>query len=818
MYAFLSKLFDADFMSHGSCYFWQPEIVWLHVVSDALITISYYAIPFGLIYFVHKRKDLPFSWIFLLFGAFIIACGTTHLLEIWSVWFGTYRLTGIVKLATALISVGTAITLVPLIPKALTLPSPTAFQELNETLEQQVEERTRELEEARRELEIKVRDLEQAQGFLQKRELELGLFIDHTPAAIAIFDLDMRFLRCSGRWLEDYRQQDNVLIGKTYYEVFPEDADRWQAVHARCLRGEVEKCDGEPITQQDGTVEWLKWEMHPWRNATGEIGGLIMSTEFITSQKELEQALRDSEMRYQDLYENAPDMYVSVDSETSHIVQCNQTLSTTTGYAKEEMIGHPVLDMYHPDCHDQAHAAFQMFVADGVVNDKELQLQCKDGRKLDVSLNVRAIRDENGNIVASRSSWRDITDRKQAERMVQAERRRFQRTFEQAAVGIAHVGPDGRWMRVNNRLCDIVGYTREELLEKTFQDITHPDDLDKDLKQVHRMLAGEITNYTMEKRYLKKSGEVVWINLTVSLVRNDDNEPDYFISVVEDIETRKRMEEQIQQVNLDLEKRVEERTAALHTANEQLQTYTRELKQRNQELEEFAYVASHDLQEPLRKIQAFGDRLSDRFEDVLPEQGQDYLSRMKQAARRMQTLIADLLTLSRVTTRAKPFEPVDIATVVKGVLSDLEARIEDTNGQVEVEPLPKIEADQGQMRQLFQNLIANALKFHQQDVAPHVKISSHIPDDTVNGNDRWWTFTVEDNGIGFDEKYKDRIFQSFERLHGRNNYEGTGMGLAICRKIVERHSGSIIAEGKLGEGSKFTIKLPVTHNGGAVHE
>ena len=244
------------------------------------------------------------------------------------------------------------------------------------------------------------------------------------------------------------------------------------------------------------------------------------------------------------------------------------------------------------------------------------------------------------------------------------------------------------------------------------------------------------------------------------------------------------------------------------------------LTQSNRELQDFASVASHDLQEPLRKIQAFGDRLRQKCDGQLSEAGSDYLARMLNAASRMQTLINDLLTFSRVTTKAQPFSKVDLNVIARDVLSDLEVRIEQTGGSVEVSDLPVIDADPLQMRQLFQNLIANALKFRKLNEPSIVKIFADCDSQIAEGatwalaNAEMWQISVTDNGIGFDEKYLDRIFTVFQRLHGRNAYEGTGVGLAVCRRIVERHNGSITARSKPGQGATFIVKLPSTQRKG----
>ena len=249
-------------------------------------------------------------------------------------------------------------------------------------------------------------------------------------------------------------------------------------------------------------------------------------------------------------------------------------------------------------------------------------------------------------------------------------------------------------------------------------------------------------------------------------------------------------------------------------AERELRAFSRRLERSNRELQDFAYVVSHDLQEPLRKIRAFGDLLTTRYEDAFDDRGRGYLARMQDAAARMQALINDVLTLSRVSTKGKPFEPVDLGEVVREVVSDLETRIAETGAKVDVGELPLVEADPMQMRQLFQNLIGNALKFGRPDVPPRVAVfaaysdGSEAPPDAAPA-DPHCRVMVEDNGIGFDEKHRERIFVPFQRLHGRTEYEGTGMGLAICRRIVERHGGDITATGVPGQGTVFTVSFPV---------
>lgn len=263
-----------------------------------------------------------------------------------------------------------------------------------------------------------------------------------------------------------------------------------------------------------------------------------------------------------------------------------------------------------------------------------------------------------------------------------------------------------------------------------------------------------------------------------------------------EIAERKKLQDELEALNQDLEQRVEERTL-------QLKEYSAHLSRSNQELQDFAYVASHDLQEPLRKIRAFGDILMAEYKTGLGD-GAEYLERMQNAAARMSILIEDLLAFSRVTTRPPVHAMVDLRKIAEEVTGDLEYQIERTKGAVDIGDLPSIEADPTHMRQLFQNLIGNALKFSRPGVPPVVKVWS----ETSKRPKAQYSIYVQDNGIGFDEKYLDRIFSVFQRLHGKDSYEGTGIGLAVVRKIAERYGGSITATSKKNVGSTFTVTFP----------
>lgn len=257
--------------------------------------------------------------------------------------------------------------------------------------------------------------------------------------------------------------------------------------------------------------------------------------------------------------------------------------------------------------------------------------------------------------------------------------------------------------------------------------------------------------------------------------------------------------------NAELEEKVEARTQAL------LQ-YSEELQRSNRELEEFAFVASHDLQEPLRKIRAFGDRLQQKYSSQLGDSGSDYILRMQLASERMSTLIDDLLSFSRVTTKQRPFAKVDLNDVIRRAMDNLDYSIEETNAQLHIDPLPIIDADPSQIAQVFTNLIGNSLKFHLPDIRPIITITceANVASPIADDARAWCCLRHSDQGIGFEAQYAERVFSLFQRLHGRDEYSGTGIGLALCRKIIERHGGTITAQSALGEGAVFTIYLPMT--------
>ncbi|HEX3043699.1 MAG TPA: ATP-binding protein [Bacillota bacterium] len=341
------------------------------------------------------------------------------------------------------------------------------------------------------------------------------------------------------------------------------------------------------------------------------------------------------------------------------------------------------------------------------------------------------------------------------------------------------VDPDGHIVNLNLAAQELLGYGEAELigqpLKKILQDTTGRNEL---MPQAIRNNLGT----SFETRFWTKQGSAIPVSLSTSLLKDNQGEAAGVVIIARDITRMILTEETLVLQSIDLARS-------------------------NHDLNEFTYIVSHDLQEPLRKLITFGDRLKVKYKELLSGEGRDYLDRMQSAASRMQTLINDLLTYSRITTQAQPFLKVDLSQIMKEVLSDLKIRIEQTKSIIEFGKLPSIEADENQMRQLFQNLIGNALKFSTPGISPRVQISSSLL--STAGVDHY-ELTVADNGIGIERECLDKIFGVFQRAHGKDAYEGTGIGLAVCKKIVERHNGSIRVESEPGVGSKFIVRIPVT--------
>lgn len=403
---------------------------------------------------------------------------------------------------------------------------------------------------------------------------------------------------------------------------------------------------------------------------------------------------------------------------------------------------------------------------------------------------------------------------------LQESEERFRSTFEQAAVGIAHVGMDGRFTRVNHRFCEILGYADGEMNGMTFMDITFPEDLERYQTCREHLLEGAGSCAT-DNRYHCKDGSMVWVTQTGSLIMDREGRPKYFIAVIEDISARKAAEDEIRRLNAELEERVIERTAQLEAANESLrreivqriqaqdeicwlnddlERQKRALEMANRELEAFSYSVSHDLQAPLRHVAGFGQVLLEDYGCVLDDDGRQVVQRMQAATSRMGQLIDALLNLSRLSRGQLKRERVDLGDMAREIIGEF--RLAEPERQVTVTIGTGLKAigDGSLLRIVLENLLSNAWKYTGKRKQARIEVGALIEDDST-------VFFVRDNGAGFDMAYAERLFGPFQRLHRREEFEGTGVGLATVQRIIHRHGGRIWAESQVGKGAVFYFTL-----------
>jgi PAS domain S-box-containing protein len=525
----------------------------------------------------------------------------------------------------------------------------------------------------------------------------------------------------------------------------------------------------------------------------------------IAERKQAEDRLRQNEARYRELVQNANNAIIRWTCD-GFISFFNEYAQTFFGYSAEEILGRHV-SILIPEVDSTGGDLTRLI--QGILDHPDRHVQnineniCRNGQRVWMAWTNKPIFDEHGRVKEILAIGMDVTKRKRMEGELEAHRQLLETVVNHmpAAVNIIR-GNDLRLQMVNPAYQsfapgkEMVGRTLEEIWPETgqsFSTLCHrvietgePYQVQDELNMIHRYPDGPL--------------EPAYFSWSLHRVNLPGQEGWGLLNTAWETTERKKMEEALRKSHMELEKRVQARTA-------ELSAMVAKLKQLNQELQEFAFIASHDLQEPLRKIETFSDLIKKSSASLLDQQGKDYLERVLRSANRMRQLLRDLLKFSRVATRSEPFVKVDLVKITREAADVFEAVLQETGGRIEIDNLPGIEADESQMLQLFQNLISNALKFRGSK-APFIRISGQEFDGRLG------EILVKDNGIGFDMQFAKGIFKPFERLHGRSEYEGTGMGLAICRKIVERHGGTIRAESQPGLGSSFIIRLPLRQTEG----
>ncbi len=453
------------------------------------------------------------------------------------------------------------------------------------------------------------------------------------------------------------------------------------------------------------------------------------------------------------------------------------------------------IGFYHPEDQECIKSAVDNAIEERKGFDVELRIVTAKKKVVWVrSIGIPIVR--NNKIVSLQGVFQDIDERKRTEDSLRESRELFRNIFESAAIGVALVDGNGKPILANLSLQNILGYTESELKHMHFADFTHPEDVDKDIQLYQELLEDKIPSYRIDKRYVRKDGEIVWAVLSVSLIHDSFNKPKYAIGMVEDVTAEKQNEIKL----LEAKESLKIRNAQLQKTTNELDKQLRILASSNRDLEEFAFIASHDLQEPLRVISNYSQLLKRRYKSTLADEAQDFLTYIIDGTQRMQKLIRDLLGYSKVGRKQVNFELVNVSQVITDIFEDLQLTIDSTQAQIHFDDDIEIRADPVQLRQLLQNLISNAIKYRNPNESPHIFIK-------VEDDGDYWLLSVADNGIGIEKQYSEKIFQVFQRLHPKEKYEGTGIGLAICKKIVERHQGKIWLKSIPGKGSVFCFTI-----------
>jgi PAS domain S-box-containing protein len=469
-----------------------------------------------------------------------------------------------------------------------------------------------------------------------------------------------------------------------------------------------------------------------------------------------------------------------------HIRAVNKRICDMLGYTEAELLATTFRALTYGDDLATSEEAEQMFLSGHADTQRILKRYVhKDGHLVWVSTTSSLIRDASGGPAYYVTEMVDLTPRREAEQALaestaalRESEERFRCAFESAAIGFALIELDGRIRAANPALCAIFGYTPDEILQRAFSELSHPDDREATRALRGRLVSGEMSHFQMEKRYIHKDGHVIWAAIALAIVRLAQGPP-YFVGQVMDITSRREIEDSLEKHRADLERS-------------------------NAELASFAYVASHDLQQPLRTVSSYCHLLGERYKDILGPRGARWIGHIQDGVDRMQRLIGDLLQLAQLRKEGDGLALTDTGVIARRVSASLEREYE-LPGSVAIGTLPVLMADAAQLELLIQNLLDNAFKYRRVGIELLVRLDAQS---SMEGADRTWEFSVIDNGIGFDMKHADEIFGMLKRLHSTDNYEGTGLGLTICQRIVERHGGRIWASSSPGKGASFHFTLP----------
>jgi len=522
----------------------------------------------------------------------------------------------------------------------------------------------------------------------------------------------------------------------------------------------------------DGEDHYFDLRSSTLKKEGSDVGRVLVMRD-ITNWKRVTSALKESEASYRNLFERVPvGLYRSTPNR--EILDVNQALVEILGYSDRDTLLQVKTGEMYADPRDYEAWVKQMETR-GVLRDHELHLRRYDGSDIWLRENVIAVRDDHGDIKHFEGSLEDITGTKLTMLALEQERNFTETVLDTVGALVVVLDRKGRIVRFNRSCERLTGFLHEDLANFDLFTALIPEDEKDEVRKVFDKLLQGISVRHHENHWKTKAGEKRLVSWTNAILHGEDGKAEYIISAGIDVTDQRK-------------------------AEQGLEVYANELERSNEELENFAYIASHDLQEPLRMIASYLQLLQRRYGDKLDGDADDFINYAVEGAKRMQSLIHGLLEYSRVGTSGGEFIPTDVGQVIDESLRNLTVLIDETDGEIHVEQMPTVLADETQLVQLFQNIIGNALKFHNAK-PPRIQISAKRDQGA-------WVFTITDNGIGIPAKFHQRIFKVFQRLHTQQEYPGTGIGLAVCKRIVERHGGTIWVESAPDGGAQFVFTLP----------
>ncbi|MEA3504880.1 MAG: PAS domain S-box protein, partial [Bacteroidota bacterium] len=537
----------------------------------------------------------------------------------------------------------------------------------------------------------------------------------------------------------------------------------------------------------------------------GKAVSMIGIMKDVSERKIAEKNLQESEQKFRVLTETLRAGVILY--QNNKLMYVNKEVENITGYSQKELLEMNFWGFTHPDYLDIVMGRGKKRQAGDtkVITKYEFKIVTKEGAEKWIFISGNAIRFNDA--PAAISSFIDITQRKKIENELRNSEKRFRSYFENSMIGMAITSLSKGWVEINDTVSVILGYSFEELKKMSWADITHPDDLKVDEDKFELLLADEINSYSLEKRFIRKSGESVWTQINISCVRKEDDSIDYIIALIEDIselvEYRNNLEKMVADRTKEVEKIQKSLVYLMEDVNETNSNLNRaniNIEASNKELEAFSYSVSHDLRAPLTRMDGFSKVLLDMYKDKLDEQAVHYLNRIRSSSENMSNLISAMLSLSRLTRSKISRKQLDFSSLCNQVKENLEAAEPNRKLDFQVEENLKIYADEKFVRILLENLLGNAFKFTKKQQNPVIMIGKKIIKEKE-------VFFIQDNGDGFDMKYYHKIFTAFQRLHAEKEFEGTGIGLAIVQRIINKHGGEIWAESVQGKGATFYFSL-----------